>query len=71
MFYLGLTERSAVRNYRESLSCDSEKLARLVLGMLQRGIRLIGRGLWYVSTAHTDSDVAETLHAAEETFREL
>jgi glutamate-1-semialdehyde 2,1-aminomutase len=36
--------------------------------MQERGIRLIGRGLWYVSGAHTDEDIDQALAAARETL---
>ena len=39
--------------------------------MLARGVRLIERGLWYVSTAHTEEDVRLCLTAAESALKEL
>jgi glutamate-1-semialdehyde 2,1-aminomutase len=33
--------------------------------MLLRGVRLIERGLWYVSAAHTEEDIRLTLQQAE------
>lgn len=45
--------------------------ARFVLGMQEHGIRLIGRGLWYVSSAHTDADLALCARSAQEVFKTL
>jgi glutamate-1-semialdehyde 2,1-aminomutase len=39
--------------------------------MLERGIRLIPRGQWYVSMAHTDEDIEKTLAAADEVLAML
>jgi hypothetical protein len=33
--------------------------------MLERGVRLIGRGIWYISAAHTPLHVEQTLAAVE------
>ena len=39
--------------------------------MQERGIRLIGRGLWYVSHAHTDADVDRAIMSARAVFMEM
>jgi glutamate-1-semialdehyde aminotransferase len=39
--------------------------------MLDRGIRILARGLWYISTAHTAEDIAFTLDTAERVWGEL
>jgi len=71
MFHTGFTGLRQVKNYRESLSLDGEKLGKFVFGMLEKGVRLIGRGLWYVSAAHTEADIEQTLRVADEVFREM
>lgn len=57
MFHTGFTNLEKVRDFRDSLSYDKPKFARFVAGMQDRGIRLIGRGLWYISAAHTEADI--------------
>ena len=71
MFHTGFTGLRQVKNYRESLSLDGEKLGKFVFGMLEKGVRVIGRGLWYVSAAHTEADIEQTLRVADEVFREM
>ena len=39
--------------------------------MLLEGVRVIERGLWYVSAAHTDDDIAVTLEAADRVLGEI
>jgi glutamate-1-semialdehyde aminotransferase len=34
-------------------------------------VRLIGRGIWYVSAAHTQDDVDDTLGRFEDALREV
>ncbi len=50
---------------------DRARGTRFVTAMQDRGIRLIGRGLWYVSGAHTDADVDQAVAAARASFEEL
>jgi len=69
MFHAGFTPQSSVRDYRETLTYDKPAYARFVAGMHARGIRLIGRGLWYVSAAHTQADLDRAISTAYEVLR--
>jgi glutamate-1-semialdehyde 2,1-aminomutase len=60
-----------VIDLREALTYDKKKYRQFLAGMHERGIRLIGRGLWYVSFAHTDAEIEEAILAAEESLSEL
>lgn len=66
MFHVGFTTRQEVHEYRHTLDYDSGRYQKFCELMLARNVRLIGRGLWYISTAHTDEDVARCLAAADE-----
>ncbi|GIV79232.1 MAG: glutamate-1-semialdehyde 2,1-aminomutase [Litorilinea sp.] len=71
-FHVSFTELTAIRDYRDyAQDCDRELYGRFVLAMLRRGVRLIGRGIWYVSAAHTESHVEQTLQAAEAALQEV
>ena len=72
VFALAFTEAQEIYDYRShKQNADEEAYARFCQGMLHRGIRLTGRGVWFVSTAHSESDVAQTLAAADETLASL
>lgn len=72
MFHMGFAaERRSIRNYDDVGCYDAARYARFCTAMLDRGVRLIGRGLWYVSTAHTEADIEACLVAAEASLREL
>ena len=51
------------RNYRETLAADREAYSRFTLALLDEGIIVPHDGRWYVSVAHTDEDIDETLAA--------
>lgn len=72
MFHLGYrSDPQSVSEYRHTLAFDTARYARFCEKMLARGIRLIGRGLWYVSTAHTSHDIDQGLTAAQQVLAEL
>jgi glutamate-1-semialdehyde 2,1-aminomutase len=59
------------RDYAEAGAADTARFARFFRAMLDRGVLLPPSQFeaWFVSTAHTDEDLAETLAAAGEAFR--
>lgn len=57
-------------DYRDTLRTDKAKLGRFIAALHNNGIRVIGRGLWYISTAHTADDIERTLEVVREILRE-
>lgn len=71
-FHCSFTELPALNEYRDyALHCDTERYSDFTVAMLERGVRLIGRGIWYVSAAHTHADVERTLDAVEGALQEI
>ncbi len=68
MTHLAFTGCEKLVNYRDCLECDGAKYAKFTKAMLDRGIRLIGRGIWYISAAHTEEDIDEAIGVAAEVF---
>jgi glutamate-1-semialdehyde 2,1-aminomutase len=71
VFHLGFTSLSKVRNYQDTLSYDKDKYSAFCLGMRERGVRLMSRGIWYLSASHTQADIDECVSAARATFAEM
>lgn len=71
MFHAGFTTRTAVRNLADTMEYDKTSYARFAAGMQDRGIRLIGRGLWYISAAHTEADIEHAIATATEVLGEM
>lgn len=63
LFQTYLTDRAEVADYRDFAATDIAGMARLHGALLDRGVSIVGRGLWFLSTAHDDSDVDETVAA--------
>ena len=71
MFHTGFTHLAAVTDFREYTSYRPAPLDQLVYGLLQRGVRVIGRGLWYISAAHTQSHIDSALQAVDDVLSEI
>jgi glutamate-1-semialdehyde 2,1-aminomutase len=58
----------APRNYRETLAADRRLYSDFALAMLDEGVMALPDGRWYLSAAHTESDIDATLEAARRTL---
>ena len=61
------------QNYPQVMKSDGAMFNRLFHGLLDRGV-YIAPALYeagFVSSAHSEADIAETIAAAREVFREL
>jgi glutamate-1-semialdehyde 2,1-aminomutase len=60
-----------ITDYRSYARTDRARQARFVASLRERGLRVTGRGTWFLSTAHTDEVIDATLAAAEVALRQL
>ena len=66
VFNTAFTERPEISDYRDYARNTDAACLRLFLKVLQdHGVRVTSRGTWFLSTAHTDHDVEDTLTAAD------
>jgi len=65
---LHFTKRNELRDYRDTLDDDRALLERVLLAALEEGLHLVPDGRMYVSAAHTESDIDQTLAAFERVF---
>ncbi len=63
IFHVALDVTSPIRDYRSSLAADKARYVRLTTGLLDRGVRALERGAWFLSDAHSDALVEETIAA--------
>ena len=72
VFAMAFTSASEITDYRSHrMNADEEKYAEFNQGMLDQGVRLTARGVWFVSTAHTEQDIEDTLAAADDVLGSL
>lgn len=68
-FHVSFNETTEVVDYRSYLTRDAAAYGRFWAALQERGIRAIPGGLWFVSTAHTDDDIDQTIAAAGEAMK--
>jgi glutamate-1-semialdehyde 2,1-aminomutase len=71
MFITSFTDLPGLNDYRDTLSCDKAKLGKFIAAMHDRKIRIIGRGLWYISAAHTQQDIDHAIMNAAEVLKDM
>lgn len=71
MFNTAFTGLDKVSDYRDTLRSDKQQLGKFIAGMHNNGVRLIGRGLWYISAAHTQEDISLALETAGKVLGQL
>lgn len=71
MFVTYFGKKRQCNDYRDTLGNDKAKLSQFIAGLHDRGVRVIGRGLWYISAAHTEKDVDKAIQTAADVLKEL
>lgn len=71
MFHVGFREKGDVSEYRDTLAFDTKTYGAFTQRMLERNVRIIGRGLWYISTAHTEADLDGAMLAAKAVLEDM
>ena len=71
IFHVGFGLKGPPRNYRDILATDRAGYVRLTTALLERGVRVLERGAWFVSTEHDDAAIDETLSALKEALASL
>lgn len=73
MFGLFFTEAQKVRSFAEVMACDSARFSKFFHGMLDHGVYLAPSAFeaGFVSIAHTDREIDETILAAKAVFASL
>ncbi|WP_270090456.1 aspartate aminotransferase family protein [Sphingobacterium sp. SYP-B4668] len=71
MFNTSFSDAGKATHYRDTLKSDKAKLNAFIVGMQDKGIRIIGRGLWYISAVHTEEEIDRAIAVATQVLQEL
>ncbi len=71
MFNVGFTDLDEVHDYRDTLIYDKAKLTLFISRLHDEGIRVIGRGLWYISAVHTEADIDHAIRVSSKILNTL
>jgi glutamate-1-semialdehyde 2,1-aminomutase len=65
IFQCYFTDGPLPRNYREAVACDRDKALAFHTALQDEGVRTNQNAKWFLSTAHDDAIIDETLAAAD------
>jgi glutamate-1-semialdehyde 2,1-aminomutase len=65
MLHVAFTTLPCAKDLRDTFQFDKAKLAEFVFGLQEEGIRILGRGTWYLSAAHTEEDIDQAVRVAK------
>lgn len=71
MFNIAFTDLNEINDFRDTLATDKAKLGRFIAGMHDRKVRVIGRGLWYISAVHTEEEIEHAITIAKEVLQSI
>jgi glutamate-1-semialdehyde 2,1-aminomutase len=71
VFFAWLLAEGEVTSYRDHLRADAARYAGFAELMLGEGVRVIPAGRWYLSAAHDEAAIDETIAAADRAFARL
>ncbi len=71
VFYMHMTGKPALRDYRDLAGCDNERYFAFIGKLVEKGVFPTWRGLWYLSTSHTEADIDATLVAVRQALAEV
>ena len=71
MFHVGFGLDAPARNYRDLLKCDRALYVKFAHALLKRGVRVLERGAWFVSSEHSEDVIDATLEAARGAVKEI
>jgi glutamate-1-semialdehyde 2,1-aminomutase len=71
IFHVALGVDRPIADYRSSLGADKARYVKFTTTLLAHGVRALERGAWFLSDAHSDEVIDETIAAVETTVRAI
>jgi len=71
VLFAWFTELEELTSFRDNWDCDEDKYAAFQGKLVDYGVRTIPSGRWYVSAAHTEEDVHQTVDAVAQALKAL
>ena len=71
IFHVALGTSSPFSNYRDSLAADKARYVNFTTALLSHGVRALERGAWFLSAAHDDTVIDETIAAVAAVAKEV
>jgi glutamate-1-semialdehyde 2,1-aminomutase len=65
IFHVAFGDSTPIETYRDTFALDRARYVRFTTALLERGVRALERGAWFLSSVHDDGVIDRTLEAAE------
>jgi glutamate-1-semialdehyde 2,1-aminomutase len=66
IFHVAFGVATPIENYRDTFALDRARYVRFTTALLERGVRALERGAWFLSTQHDEAIIDRTLAAISE-----
>lgn len=71
IFHVAFGHTSPIETYRDTFAVDKARYIRFTTALLERGVRALERGAWFLSVEHDDEIIDQTLEAVESAARAI
>jgi glutamate-1-semialdehyde 2,1-aminomutase len=71
MVHVAFTDQCCAKDLRDTFQFDKAKLGKFVLGLQESGVRILGRGMFYLSAAHTEQDIDHAVDVAKHVLADM
>jgi glutamate-1-semialdehyde 2,1-aminomutase len=71
IFHVAFGSSEPATSYRDSFKADKARYVRFTTAMVERGVRALERGAWFLSAAHDDEVIDRTLSVVEDSLRAI
>ena len=69
IFHVAIGTSDPIENFRDSRRASKPAYVQLTTALLERGVRALERGSWFVSAAHDEAVIDRTLAIVEDAIR--
>jgi glutamate-1-semialdehyde 2,1-aminomutase len=71
IFHVAFGTSEPLTHYRDTFKTDKARYVRFTSAMVERGVRALERGAWFLSAAHDDAVIDRTLEVVEDSLRAI
>jgi len=71
IFHISFTKKDIIKNHKDYLETDLNISQKFIRKMQDNKIRITGRGTWFISSAHSNLDINNTIKAFKKSISNL
>ena len=69
IFHVAFGVAAPIETYRDTFALDRARYVRFTTALLDRGVRALERGAWFLSSEHDDTAIDRTLETVDSAAR--